>query len=266
MNKQHPALNLPGLLLIFGSALLLIVWLVYTPSGMLGKADAVGYAVCHQIAERSFSIDGRPIALCSRCTGMYLGALAALIYQLKRGKRGNLPSKKVSIILILFLAAFGIDGVNSYLHFLPSFPNLYTPQNWLRLATGIGMGIGMAAMLYPIFNQCVWKEYIEEPVLDSWRHIGELTLIGILVGLITLTQNPLVLYPFTILSSLTVLAMLAIIYTIIWIMLLKKENQAYNLKQIWWVILLGLDTALLQIAAMDLVRYLLTGTWSGFSL
>ena len=266
MNKQHPSFNLQSLLLLLGSALLLALWLAYTPSGLLGKADSIGYAVCHRIAERSFFIEDRPIALCARCSGMYLGALAALIYQTKRGKRGNLPSLKVFIILGLFVVGFGIDGVNSYLHFFPSAPHLYTPQNWLRLLTGTGMGIGMAAMLYPIFNQCVWKEYLEEPVLDSWRHIGELTVIGILVTLITLTQNPLILYPFTILSSLTVLAMLAIIYTIIWIMLLKKENQAYNFKQIWWLILLGFDTALLQIAAMDLVRYSLTGTWYGFAL
>ncbi len=128
------------------------------------------------------------------------------------------------------------------------------------------MGIGMAAMLYPIFNQVVWKEYSEQAVLSSWRHIGELLFIGLLINLVTLTQNPLVLYPFTILSSLTVLLMLAIIYTIIWIMLLKKENQAYNLKHIWWLLLLGFDTALLQIALMDLGRYWLTGTWGGFSL
>ena len=266
MNKQHPPLNLPGLLLILGSALLLVLWLANTPPGILGKMDSIGYAVCHRIAERSFFIEDRPISLCARCSGMYLGAFAALLYQLKRGRRSGLPSLKVSIILGLLLTAFGIDGINSYLHFLPSAPGLYTPQNWLRLLTGTGMGIGMAAMLYPIFNQSVWKEYSEEAVLNSWRHISELVAIGIFASLITLTQNPLVLFPVTIISSLTVLIMLAIIYTIIWVLLLKKENNAYNLKQIWWILLLGFDTAIIQIIVMDMVRYSLTGTWDGFSL
>ena len=121
-------------------------------------------------------------------------------------------------------------------------------------------------MLYPIFNQSVWKEYSEEAVLNSWRHISELVAIGIFASLITLTQNPLVLFPVTIISSLTVLIMLAIIYTIIWVLLLKKENNAYNLKQIWWILLLGFDTAIIQIIVMDMVRYSLTGTWDGFSL
>lgn len=266
MNKQRFAFTLPGLSLILVSLLLLIIWLVYTPPGLLGKTDSIGYAVCHRIPERSFFIEDRPISLCVRCSGMYLGALATFIYQLKRGKRGGMPTRKVSVILGLLLFVFGVDGVNSYLHLLPSTSGIYTPQNWLRLLTGTGMGIGMAAMLYPIFNQVVWKEYPEEAVLSTWRHIGELVLIGVLVNLITLTQNPLILYPFTVLSSFTVLGMLALIYTIIWIMLLKKENQAYNFKHIWWLLLLGFDTALLQIAVMDLGRYWLTGTWSGFSL
>ena len=266
MNKQQLTLSLPGFLLIVASLLLLVTWLSFTPPGLLGKTDSIGYAVCHRIPERSFFIEDRPISLCARCSGMYLGALAALIYQLKRGKVGGMPSKKVSFILVLLLIAFGIDGINSYLHSLPTTSGLYTPQNWLRLVTGTGMGIGMAAMLYPIFNQVVWKEYSEQAVLSSWRHIGELLFIGLLIILVTLTQNPLVLYPFTILSSLTVLLMLTLIYTIIWIMLLKKENQAYNLKHIWWLLLLGFDTALLQITLMDLGRYWLTGTWGGFSL
>jgi hypothetical protein len=35
---------------LFGVAIALtVIWLFLTPHGLLGKADAVGYAVCHQI-------------------------------------------------------------------------------------------------------------------------------------------------------------------------------------------------------------------------
>ena len=33
---------------------ILAIWLGFTPDGTLGKADAVGYAVCHRIDVRSF--------------------------------------------------------------------------------------------------------------------------------------------------------------------------------------------------------------------
>ena len=39
----------PALILLLG--ILLVVWLILTPPGLLGKADAIGYAVCHRIAD-----------------------------------------------------------------------------------------------------------------------------------------------------------------------------------------------------------------------
>ena len=68
--------------LVYGSvALLLLGWLLNTPAGLLGKADAIGYAVCHRIDVRSFHLGDRPLPLCARCSGMYLGAGLGLIYQ-----------------------------------------------------------------------------------------------------------------------------------------------------------------------------------------
>ncbi len=60
---------------------LLVAWLLNTPNGLLGKADALGYAVCHRIDARSFHIHDRQTPLCSRCTGMYLGAMLGLTVQ-----------------------------------------------------------------------------------------------------------------------------------------------------------------------------------------
>lgn len=44
-------------------------------------AYAVGGVVCHQISGRSFHVDGRQLAVCARCTGIYLGAAIALVWQ-----------------------------------------------------------------------------------------------------------------------------------------------------------------------------------------
>ena len=63
--------------------LLTLGWLLNTPAGLLGKADAVGYAVCHRIDLRSFNLGERQMPLCARCTGMYLGAVLGL-YDINR--------------------------------------------------------------------------------------------------------------------------------------------------------------------------------------
>ena len=60
--------------------------------------------------------------------------------------------------------------------------------------------------------------------------------------------------------------LLAMIYAMVWAMLSKKDNTYKHYKELWRPLLGGALIALLQIAAFDFARYLLTGTWSGFNL
>ncbi len=79
--------------------LLTAVWLFLTPSGLMGKAQAVGYAVCHQIDHRSFHFFGYTFPLCARCSGTFLGAMLGLFYQSTFGRKGKMPKP---IVLVLF--------------------------------------------------------------------------------------------------------------------------------------------------------------------
>jgi len=240
------------------------LWIFFSPGGLLGKADAIGYAVCHRIFDRSFSIGERQAPLCARCTGMYLGAMVCLLYQSIYGKRGKLPSPGVSITLGFFLLLFGIDGLNSYLQFFPAVPHLYESQNWLRLATGCGVGIGMSAMLYPIFQQTVWTDWQDAPALNSWKQMGAVILITAVAALAAYSQNPLLFYPLALLSAGTILVLLTMIYSIILVLLRHKDNTFQHFEDALAYIFTGMGLAVLQISAMDAVRFLLTGTWNGF--
>src|SRR3990172_240500 len=60
--------------------IVLTVWVIFTPGGLFGKADAVGYAVCHRITIRSFLFpDGHQFPLCARCTGTFIGVLIGFL-------------------------------------------------------------------------------------------------------------------------------------------------------------------------------------------
>ena len=143
--------------------IIIITWLSFTPPGLLGKSDAVGYAVCHRIPSHSFHISDRSMPLCARCSGMHLGALMGLIFQFRYMKRGGIPTKKFLVLFGLALIVFAFDGSNSYLTlvhetgsgigFLTKVSPLYTPVNWIRTLTGIFLGFGIAAVLFPVFNQ-----------------------------------------------------------------------------------------------------------------
>ena len=43
----------------------------------------LGHWVCHQLPERSLWIAGAPLPVCARCTGIYAGALLALLSRWK---------------------------------------------------------------------------------------------------------------------------------------------------------------------------------------
>ena len=254
-------------LAIISVGLLLIGWLLNTPPGLLGKADAIGYAVCHRIDLRSFHLGDRQLPLCVRCSGMYLGAMLGLVYQaLTRPRAGGFPQRSVWVVYGLFVLAFAVDGLNSYLHLFPGFTGLYEPQNWLRLLTGTGMGLVVAGVLYPAFNQTVWQDWKNIPSLSGLPSLGVLVLLALLLDGLVLTGNPLLLYPLALISAAGVLVILTMVYSMLWLMALKRENCYENVVQLGWVLVGGFGTGLLQIAVLDFVRYFFTGTWGGFHL
>jgi uncharacterized membrane protein len=247
-------------------------WMYISPEGALGKLDAIGYAVCHRIDERSFHIDDRQLPLCARCTGEFYAAGAALIFQaFVSGKRSKLPSRGIIAVLVLFFLAFGIDGSNSYLYLLKQssngalaqIPNLYVPNNILRLFTGSGMGIALAAVLYPVINQSIWRELDDRPALE-WKSFGILVALIVVINLLVLTDSLIVLYPIAYLSALGTLSLLVLVFTILWIIIMKQDNTFDNIRQLWLPFASGLTLALLMILSIDLLRLQFTGTWSGF--
>ena len=253
--------------LVYSAAgLILIAWLVLTPGGLLGKADAIAYAVCHRIAARSFTIGDRQLPLCARCTGMYLGFLLGLSYQHFQGRRGSIPVLRYALMFGPLVILFGIDGLNSYLHFFPAAPSLYMPQNWLRLVTGTGMGLAISAVLAPAFRQTVWTTWEQRPAFANLRQYGILLGLAAIVDLAVLSGIPIILYPLALLSAAGVLVILGMVYTLVLVMLFKAENRFQRLSSLNVYLIGGLVLALLQIALLDAGRYWLTGTWQGFSI
>jgi uncharacterized membrane protein len=250
------------------------VWFSITPPGVLGKADAIGYAICHRIGERSFHVGDRQLPLCARCTGEFFSAAIALIFlTIASPKKSGMVNWKIGAPLFLFFLAFAIDGSNSYLYLLKTtakgafdnIPNLYIPNNTLRLLTGSGMGIALASILYPAFNQNVWKDADLGRALD-WKKLAILITIVFLVDLAILTENPIVLYPIAFLSVLGVLTLLIIVFSMVWLLVMRQENAFTSLKELWMPFLAGTTLAFLMITAIDLLRFKLTGTWGGFPL
>jgi uncharacterized membrane protein len=244
------------------------LWLLNTPDGLLGKADAIGYAVCHRIDLRSFHLEGRALPLCARCTGLYLGVALTFTSFLVfgRGKAGGNPPPQIWIPLSLFGLAYVLDGANSYLHFFPNAPHTYPPSNTLRVITGTLAGVALVSLIFPTLNQIIWRDWQEGRVIASWRELAGLCAGAVVLILLVLTENPLILYPLSLVSAGGVILLLTYVHTSLVLMITRRESRATSWRDLLLPSLAGLTIAFLQIGSIDLVRFLLTGTWDGFAL
>jgi uncharacterized membrane protein len=233
---------------------------------ILDGTDWTGYALCHRITERSFTINGRQFPLCARCSGMYLGvALVFIILALAgRMRRALLPPLPLLLILFAFIAIMGIDGLNSYSHFFPNAPHLYEPRNWLRLLTGMGTGVAMGLILMPALAQTLWRSPQFLPVIETRRELVELLVAaGLLVFLLLSNLSPL-LYVLALVSVAGLLFIVTALNAVILMILLRKDGRANFWKEAVIPLLAGFLLAVIQISAISAVRFNLTGTMTGF--
>lgn len=254
--------------LIVTVALIALAWLGATPPGILGKASAVGYAVCHRIAARSFHIHDEPLPLCARCTGIYLGVMVGLGIFAARGRlrAARLPKLRLLLPLLALAGTVAFDGLNSYLSLFDFYTPLYTPHNTLRLLTGLPAGAAMITLALPVFNATAWRAPAPDAPLNDWRDLA-LLLGGLAVtGALALAQQPAILWIAGVISALGVLLMFALIGAVLFVSVTRREGTAGRWRDLALPAVAGVGFALALIGGIDAVRYLLTGTWGGFNL
>jgi uncharacterized membrane protein len=247
-------------------------WIYIAPPGLMGKLDAIGYAVCHRLDTHSLHIGNIQMPLCARCTGEFNAAAITLIFQgFVSRKRSKLPNRGILAVLVIFFLSFAIDGSNSYLALMKTtypgafsnIPNFYITDNSARVFTGSAMGIAMAGILFPLYNQSIWRIPEDQQAL-KWPQFLLLVGIVLVFDFGMLTQNPFILYPVALLSTLGVLALLSMVFSIVWIMVMKQDNAFDHLYQLWLPAVAGLTLAFLLILSIDLFRFNITHTWGGF--
>jgi uncharacterized membrane protein len=233
---------------------------------VLEGADWIGYAVCHRITARSFSINGRQLPLCARCTGMYLGVFLTFVVLTMSGRirRSELPPLRLSLLLAAFVGLMGIDGLNSYLHFFAGAPGLYEPHNWLRLVTGMGTGLAMGLFVFPALAQTVWREADERPVIGSYSELGGMLLLAAAAVFLVLGNQPAILYVLALASTAGVLMSVTSIQAVLLLILFRRDGQAKRWLDAALPLGLGLLLAAVEIGAISLARFSLTGTMAGF--
>ncbi len=96
--------------------------------------------LCHQLPERSIAVGAGVQAVCSRCSGLYLGGLAALAFG---GFALSGLARRIRPIWLLWaLAPTAVDALLPWIG-IPGLPNL--PRLLLALPAGFVAGLFLAA-------------------------------------------------------------------------------------------------------------------------
>ncbi|MCM3903064.1 MAG: DUF2085 domain-containing protein [Pyrinomonadaceae bacterium] len=134
--------------LVVVGALLFVGLLVLAPLAQANGLQWFSFAVyeafshvCHQAPERSLYIAGYPLAVCARCTGLYVGFAAGVAFYpvMTSLKRTHAPERKW-----LFIAAAPL-GIDFGLGFLGIWENSHIS----RLLTGALLGFVSVFFIMP---------------------------------------------------------------------------------------------------------------------
>jgi uncharacterized membrane protein len=102
---------------------------------------AVFHFACHQMPERSFQIEGFPLAICARCTGLYVGGLlGVLAYPFVRALTHTDAPDRMWLILSV---------VPTTVDFALGFFGIWENTHWSRFLTALLAGAATSFYVVP---------------------------------------------------------------------------------------------------------------------
>ena len=258
---SQPITLRPGEWIVAGLSVLVVLFFLLSPHDfVLGKLDAVAYAVCHRLPEHSFFFGDQQFPLCARCTGTFTGVLLtmATLTLVGRTRASRLPPPRVLLILVGFFLLWAFDGINSFLTLYPGAPHLYEPQNWLRLTTGMLNGLAIGTLVFSIFSFSLWQDPHPQPVIRGAGELGGLVALAALMTGLILTRDERLFYPLALISTLGIVVELTSINTVIVLIASRRENSARRWRDAVWPLLVALALSLTIVMGIGAGRAALT--------
>jgi len=184
-----------------------------------------------------------------------------ILWAMRQGRRSQLPTWRLGLVLAVLVGLWGIDGVNSLAQLVFGAPLLYEPRNNLRLATGMGFGLTIGIVIYPIYHSAIWRQVRDKPILDRKWLIAVPLLAGTACVTILLGWRSAPYGFWLVTVSLTVLAVLALANATFIALLRHKAGFAEYWSEVVPLLLVGLLVALVEMSFLSLLRMFVLRDW-----
>jgi uncharacterized membrane protein len=159
-SMRSASANLPRFFLIALWGLVSISILAAPLARARGLSTAAGIVylafapVCHQLSERSFTLWEYPWAVCQRCSGIYLGLFAGVLFYRRALEKLALPSARRFVVVGMTLPLM--------LDVMLPLTGVWTNGPPSRFATGFLFGAMLSLLLVPGFSEFLreapWKQ------------------------------------------------------------------------------------------------------------
>lgn len=226
------------------------------PWPLAGKVWALAHGLCAQREGHMLGFAGRFLPLCARDSGLYLGALLGAAYLLARGRAlaAGRPARWFWAPFLAMVVLFAVDVANSVAaDWFQS--GVYPPDNLLRLASGMLVGVLMAVPLLWAMNLSFAGRQMERPVLPLWVDLVALFIVAALGGLALAAGWPALYLPLAVLSLAGMVGML-VGANFLWFVLAVKGRKALaNGWEALPYLLAASLAAVLETAALSALRY-----------
>ncbi len=230
--------------------------LVFFPGAtLMDRLRALDGGVCAQLPSHSFFPDKEQLPLCARCTGMYLGFACTFLALWARGRlrSAQLPGKWAAALLALAVVFLAEDGFNSLFNDL-GLPHLYQPLNWLRLVTGLGTGVAMAAFILPVANTLIWRSEDERSSFASPRQLVLMLPILLLAFLAVNSQAGALLYPIALLSSAGLVMALSLVNIVFVLGIGNRIGRFGTWRQVFPIFTVAIVLAVVELVALNALK------------
>ncbi len=158
----------------------------------------LGFALCHQLPERSISFGGRSMPVCARDAGLLAGFFLVLLILALPGRRGAAwPRKAVLVACGLGIGWLAFDGLSSYV-------GVRETSNVLRFLSGLAGGAGLAVPLAVLFNRYVLGESRERSIFTRLR-AGAIATVLVALCLLFLLHPVVLFQPAQVLLALCIM-------------------------------------------------------------
>lgn len=241
--------------LIAGLALAYVVALsalaFWPGASLLDRLRTLDGGICAQIPSHTLIIGGQYLPLCSRNTGIYMGFISTFLFLVASGRlrAAFLPGKWVAVVLGIAVLFMAEDGFNSLFLDL-GLPHFYQPHNLLRLASGLGTGVAMAAFIIPVANTLIWREEDERASFASLRELAVIVPVLLLVFLAVSSPLAQVLYPVALLSSTGLVIALSLVNVVFAVGMSKRIGRFVTWRQFFPLYTITVVLAVIELMAL----------------